>query len=209
MIFHINIIKQKCYRKIKLLKKLTRTTYGSDKLTLLKLYGIFIRPVIDYSSPISHFTRYTHLNSLKTVLSTVMGAFHTTLSDDFSCEASEPLLYVRSQCVTTYVVLHVFELISLLHFITYTSFLSEVNFFGPLSLTTQFLIFQLIPIPPWKIFQPSTYKIVLPPHLFNYNIFEICNKIIPTCHIFIQMGPNFIIKLHAHLYTITIKLSTP
>lgn len=53
-----------------------------------KTYRIFIHPVIDYSSPISNFTRHTYPNSLKTVLRVAMGAFRTTLTNNFPYETS-------------------------------------------------------------------------------------------------------------------------
>ena len=95
----IQNLKSKCFKKLNLLKKLAHTSYGSDRLMLIKLYHTLIRPIIDYGAPLYCFAPKSRLDSLNVIHNTclrlITGAFRTTPIDSLLCEAAEPPLSIR------------------------------------------------------------------------------------------------------------------
>ena len=98
---HIKKLRDKCMRALNILKCVARTTYGSDRSTLLLLYRSLVRSKLDYACFIYDNT----YESIKSVLDTVhhaairvaTGAFRTTPISSLLAEAHEPPLALRRQ----------------------------------------------------------------------------------------------------------------
>ena len=96
---HIQYIKDKCNKTLKLLRIIAHTDWGADFQTLLKLYRTLIRSKIDYGCYVYEAARKSYLKTLNTVhhegLRLILGAFHTSPVESLYSEAYEPPLKLR------------------------------------------------------------------------------------------------------------------
>ena len=96
---HIQYLKDKCSRTLKLLRIIAHKNWGADFQTLLKLYRTLIRSKIDYGCYIYGAARKSYLKQLNTVhhegLRLILGAFKTSPVDSLYSEAYEPPLKIR------------------------------------------------------------------------------------------------------------------
>ena len=96
---HIQYIKDKCNKTLKLLWIIAHTDWGADFQTLLKLYRTLIRSKIDYGCYIYGAARKSHLKTSNAVhhegLRLILGAFRTSPVESLYSEAYEPPLKLR------------------------------------------------------------------------------------------------------------------
>ena len=98
---HIKKLRDKCTRALNILKCVARTTYGSDRSTLLLLYRSLVRSKLDYACFIYDNTYESIKRALDTVhhaaVRIATGAFRTTPISSLLAEAHEPPLALRRQ----------------------------------------------------------------------------------------------------------------
>ena len=96
---HIQYLKDKCNKTLKLLCIIAHKDRGADQHTLLKLYRTLIRSKIDYGCFIYGAARKTYFKPLNTVhhegLRLTLGAFRTSPVESLYSEAYEPPLKLR------------------------------------------------------------------------------------------------------------------
>ena len=98
---HFKRLREKCFKALDVLKCVSRTSYGSDRSTLLLLYRAIVRSKLDYAC----FVYDGACESSKTMLDTVhhaslrvvTGAFRTSPVPSLLAEVNEPPLSVRRQ----------------------------------------------------------------------------------------------------------------
>ena len=100
---HFNILRQRCFNSLNVLKCVARTSYGADRSTLLLLYRATIRSKLDYASFVYDSATDSCKRTLDTVhhssLLVVTGAFRTSPISSLLVEANEPSLQSRRQLV--------------------------------------------------------------------------------------------------------------
>ena len=96
---HIDHIKQKCSRRLNLLRSISGTTWGADRKTLLYLYTSLIRPVIEYNAFLFDNISTTQSNRLEVIqnaaLRVATGALKTTNTYTMNIETNIPQLASR------------------------------------------------------------------------------------------------------------------
>ena len=96
---HIQYIKDKCNKTLKLFRIIAHTDWGGDFQTLLKLYRTLICSKIDYGCYVYGAARKSYLKTLNTVhhegLRLILGAFCTFAVESLYSEAYEPPLKLR------------------------------------------------------------------------------------------------------------------
>ena len=96
---HLKSLRLKCTKAMNILKCVSRTTYGSDRATLLLLYRSLIRSKLDYACVVYDSACATHKRTLDIVhnaaLRIVTGAFRTSPVSSILVEAHEPPLSLR------------------------------------------------------------------------------------------------------------------
>ena len=96
---HIQYLKDKCKKTLKLLCIIAHKDWGADQHTLLKLYRTLICSKIDYGCFIYGAARSTFFKPLNTVhhegLKLTLGAFRTFPVESLYPEAYEPPLTLR------------------------------------------------------------------------------------------------------------------
>ncbi|WP_135568158.1 reverse transcriptase domain-containing protein, partial [Solemya elarraichensis gill symbiont] len=96
---HIYHIRLKCKKALNILKVLASTTWGSDRLLLLKIYRSLIRSKLDYGCQIYGSANNTLLKLLDTIhhtgLRLALGALPTTPVQSLYVAANEPPLHTR------------------------------------------------------------------------------------------------------------------
>ena len=96
---HIQYMKDKCNKTLKLLRIIAHTDWGADFQTLLKLYRTLIGSKIDYGCYVYGAARKSYLKTLNTVhhegVRFILGAFHTSPVESLYSEAYEPPLKLR------------------------------------------------------------------------------------------------------------------
>ena len=96
---HIQYLKEKCSKTLKLLRVIAHKDWGADPQTLLKLYRILVHSKIDYGCFIYGAARKSYLKSLQTVhhegLRLVFGAFRISPVESLYSEAYELPLKLR------------------------------------------------------------------------------------------------------------------
>ena len=98
---HLKNLKAQCLRAMNILKVLSRTSWGADRLTLLRIYRALIRSKLDYgcqlysSAPTSTLRILDPVHNLGVRLS--LGAFRTSPVESLYAESGEPSLHVRRQ----------------------------------------------------------------------------------------------------------------
>ena len=95
---HIKYLKAKC---LKALKVLSRTSWGADRTTLLKLYRSLVWSKLDYGCIIYGSVRKSYLQMLDPIhnqgLRLALGAFKTSPVASLHVEADEPSIYSQRE----------------------------------------------------------------------------------------------------------------
>ena len=90
---HFSPLREKCMKVLNVLKCVSRTTYGSDRATLLLLYRSLLRSKLDYASIVYDSACKTSKRTLDTIhnaaLGTVTGAFRTSPTHSILAEIHE------------------------------------------------------------------------------------------------------------------------
>ena len=98
---HIKYLKANFLKALNLLKVLSHTRWGADRIVLLHYYRSLIRSKLDYGAIVYGSARKSYLASLDTVhhqgLRLAFGAFRTTPVESLYVEADEPSLYLRRE----------------------------------------------------------------------------------------------------------------
>ena len=93
----LNISKSKCLKAFNLLKVLSRSSWGADQTTLLKLYRSLVRSKLDYGCIMYGSAQKSYLQMLDPKhnqgLRLALGAFRTSPVASLYVEADEPSLY--------------------------------------------------------------------------------------------------------------------
>ena len=96
---HIKYLKARCQKSLNLLKVLSRTEWGADQTTLLKLYRSLVRSKLDYGCIVYGSASKTALAKLDLVhnqgLLLILGAFRSSPVESLYVEAHEPPLEIR------------------------------------------------------------------------------------------------------------------
>ena len=101
---HIAYIKTKCNSALNLMMKLSHTTWGARRSTLLMIYKALVLSKIDYGSPIYGSASKASLKSLDPIhtrgLRICNGAFKSSPNSSVLCESGEPPLSFHRDLVT-------------------------------------------------------------------------------------------------------------
>ena len=96
---HINHIRTRCTSPINLLRILSGTRWGADRICLLRLYRALVRPILDYGSIVYNSAAVSTLRPVNTIHHTGIrlstGAFRTSRIECLLVDASEPPLAKR------------------------------------------------------------------------------------------------------------------
>ena len=100
---HIKYLKALCQKSLNILKVLSRTEWGADRTTLLKLYRSLVRSNLDYGGLVYGSASKTALAKLDPVhnqgLRLSLGAFRSSPVESLYVEAHEPPLEIRREKV--------------------------------------------------------------------------------------------------------------
>ena len=104
---HITALKTSCHKVLDLFKKLSHSSWGSDSLTLLRLYKMLLKPKLEYGLEAYSSAAPTYLHSLDTIQSAALrfatGAFRSSPISSLHAETSIPLpTYARQQKLLNY-----------------------------------------------------------------------------------------------------------
>ena len=95
---HIKYLKARCQKSLNLLKVLSRTEWGADRTTLLKLYRSLVRAKLDYGCIVYGSASKKELAKLDPVhnqgLRLSLGAFRSSPVESLYVEAHEPPLEI-------------------------------------------------------------------------------------------------------------------
>ena len=95
---HIKYLKARCQKSLNILKVLSRTEWGADQTTLLKLYRSLVRSKLDYGCIVYGSASKTALAKLDPVhnqgLRLSLGAFRSSPVESLYVEALEPPLEI-------------------------------------------------------------------------------------------------------------------
>ena len=98
---HIKYLKARCQKSLNILKVLSRTEWGADRTTLLKLYRSLVRSNLDYGCLVYGSASKTALAKLDPVhnqgLRLSLGAFRSSPVESLYVEAHEPPLEIRRE----------------------------------------------------------------------------------------------------------------
>ena len=98
---HIKYLKARCQKSLNILKVLSRTEWGVDQTTLLKLYCSLVRSKLDYGCIVYGSASKTALAKLDPVhnqgLRLCLGAFRSSPVESLYVEAHEPPLEIRRE----------------------------------------------------------------------------------------------------------------
>ena len=98
---HIKYLKARCQKSLNILKVLSRTEWGADQTTLLKIYRSFVRSKLDYGCIVYGSASKTALAKLDPVhnqgLRLSLGAFRSSPVESLYVEAHEPPLEIRRE----------------------------------------------------------------------------------------------------------------
>ena len=98
---HIKYLKARCQKSLNILKVLSRTEWGADRTTLLKLYCSLVRSKLDYGWIVYGSAFKTALAELDLVhnqgLRLRLGAFCSSPVESLCVEAHEPPLEIRRE----------------------------------------------------------------------------------------------------------------
>ena len=97
---HIDYIKAKCHKALNMMKVLSHTTWGANRITLLQLY----RSKLDYGSIVYGSARKSYLAMLDPLhhqgLRLALGAFRTSPVASLYVEEEEPSLPTRREKIS-------------------------------------------------------------------------------------------------------------
>ena len=97
----LNTSKTRCQKSLNILKVLSRTEWGADQTTLLKLYRSLVRSKLDYGCIVHGSASKTALAKLDPVhnqgLRLSLGAFRSSPVESLYVEAHEPPLEIRRE----------------------------------------------------------------------------------------------------------------
>ena len=98
---HIKYLKARCQKSLNILKVLSRTEWGADRTTLLKLYRSLVKSKLDYGCVVYGSASKTALAKLDPVhnqgLRLSLGAFRSSPVESLYVEAHEPPLEIRRE----------------------------------------------------------------------------------------------------------------
>ena len=98
---HIKYLKAQCQKSLNILKVLSRTEWGADQTTLLKLYRSLVRSKLDYGCIVYGSAANTTLAKLDPVhnqgLRLSLGAFRSSPVESLYVEAHESPLKIRRE----------------------------------------------------------------------------------------------------------------
>ena len=98
---HIKYLKARCQKSLNILKVLSRTEWGADQTTLLKLYRSLVRSKLDYGCIVYGSASKVALAKLDPVhnqgLRLSLGAFRSSPVESLYVEAHEPPLEMRRE----------------------------------------------------------------------------------------------------------------
>ena len=98
---HIKYLKARCQKSLNILKVLSRTEWGADRITLLKSYRSLVRSKLDYGCLVYGSASKTALAKLDPVhnqgLRLSLGAFRSSPVESLYVEAHEPPLEIRRE----------------------------------------------------------------------------------------------------------------
>ena len=101
---HVKHVKAQALKAVNLLKKLSHTTWGTDRATLLKLYKSTVLPILEYGSPVFSSASDTTLKTLNSVhhlgLRLSSGAFRSSPTESLIVETGDVPLSYRFQITT-------------------------------------------------------------------------------------------------------------
>ena len=101
---HVANVKSKCNNALNLMMKLSHTSWGAKRQTLLVLYKALILSKIDYGSPIYGSASQNTLKSLDSIhtrgLRLCTGAFKSSPNSSVCCESGEPPLSLHRDLVS-------------------------------------------------------------------------------------------------------------
>ena len=101
---HVAYVKKKCNSALNLMLKLSHTTWGARRQTLLMVYKALVLSKLDYGSPIYSSASRNTLKSLDPIhtrgLRLCTGAFKSSPNTSVCCESGEPPLPLHRDLVT-------------------------------------------------------------------------------------------------------------
>jgi len=101
---HIKELKTSCMSRLKLLRSLSHTDWGSDRATIMRLYRALVRSKLDYGSIIYASASDSVIRSLDPIQNAAMriasGAFKSSPVASLCAELAEPPLYIRRMKLT-------------------------------------------------------------------------------------------------------------
>ena len=101
---HIAYVKSRCNSALNLMLKLSHTTWGARRQTLLMIYKALVLSKLDYGSPIYGSASQNTLKSLDPIhtrgLRLCSGAFKSSPNTSVCCESGEPPLSLHRDLVT-------------------------------------------------------------------------------------------------------------
>ena len=101
---HVAYVKKKCNSALNLMLKLSHTTWGARRQTLLMVYKALVLSKLDYGSPIYSSASRNTLKSLDLIhtrgLRLCTGAFKSSPNTSVCCESGEPPLPLHRDLVT-------------------------------------------------------------------------------------------------------------
>ncbi|GBL72884.1 RNA-directed DNA polymerase from mobile element jockey [Araneus ventricosus] len=96
---HIKHLKTKCIRNLNIMKVLSSTSWGADKVSLMRIYRSLVRSKLDYGVPVYGSAAKSTLKMLDPLhhqgLRIVTGAFRTTPIPSLHVISGEPSLELR------------------------------------------------------------------------------------------------------------------
>ncbi|GBN15389.1 hypothetical protein AVEN_233919-1 [Araneus ventricosus] len=96
---HIKHLKTKCIRTLNIMKVLSNTSWGADKVSLMRIYRSLVRSKLDYGVPVYGSAAKSTLKMLDSVhhqgLRIATGAFRTTPIPSLHVISGEPSLELR------------------------------------------------------------------------------------------------------------------
>ena len=96
---HFIDLKQRCARRLNLMKSLAGRNWGGDRSTLLKMYTSLIRPILDYNAFIFDEISSSEIKTLQTIqnhaLRIATGAIRTSKVENLHVDTNIPLLMHR------------------------------------------------------------------------------------------------------------------
>ncbi len=89
---HINHLKNKTNNALNILKKLSNTSWGADRTSLLRVYTSHIRSILDYGSIVYNSAKPSNIKKLNSVqnqgIRLSIGAFRTSPVPSLQAEAN-------------------------------------------------------------------------------------------------------------------------